>query len=64
MQSFVITSTNAAMYVGLNDDQEWMWRRHYDNAVKFETKSDAMTFISENVVLKEAHDEGGLWILG
>lgn len=52
------------MYIGLNDDKEWIWRSNYNDAIKFGTKSDAMKFISENIVLKEAYDEGGLWILG
>jgi hypothetical protein len=64
IKAFYITSTNIARYIGLNDNQEWIWRRNYNDAIKFGTKSDAMKFISENIVLKEAYDEGGLWILG
>lgn len=63
MKTFYITSSNTARYIGLNDNQEWIWTTRYDNAIMFGTKSDAMAFINKNIVLKEAYDEGGLWIL-
>lgn len=52
------------MYIGLNDDEEWIWRRNCNNAIKFGTKFDALQFINENIVLKESYEENGLWILG
>jgi len=64
MRTFYITSANSALYIGLNDDQEWIWRKNINNVLKFGNKSDAMKFIDENTVLKEAYEENGLWILG
>ena len=64
MNTIYITSANTAMYIGLNDDQEWIWRKNINNAIKFGTKFDALQFINENIVLKEAYEEGGLWVLG
>jgi hypothetical protein len=64
MNAIYITSANTAMYIGLNDDEEWIWRKNINNAIKFGTKFDALQFINENIVLKEAYEEGGLWVLG
>ena len=64
MNTIYITSANTAMYVGLNDDEEWIWRKNINNAIKFGTKFDALKFIDANIVLKESYEEGGLWILG
>ena len=64
MNTVYITSANTAMYIGLNDDQEWIWRKNINNALRFGTKFDAMQFIDKNIVLKESYEENGLWILG
>ena len=64
MNTIYITSANTAMYIGLNDDREWIWRKNINNALRFGTKFDAMQFIDKNIVLKESYEENGLWILG
>jgi hypothetical protein len=64
MNTVYITSANTAMYIGLNDDQEWIWTKNINNALRFGTKFDALQFIDKNIVLKESYEENGLWILG
>lgn len=62
MNTVFIASSTRAIYIGLNDNEEWIWVRHYNSCLKFGTKTDAMAFIRGNPVLSEAYDEGAIML--